>query len=366
MKFVLPQFLYALPVVWMVLALVLWLARRRRQTLVRKFVGEHSLSWTNTGRSACRQWWDTGLLFIAVSALLVALARPLYFQFDERSETQGAPYLIAFDVSRSMLASDLKPTRYAATTNALNKFFADTHADRIGLITFAGIGYLNAPLTFDSQALRTILSYVNPTALMDPGSSMASAMDRAARYFNSNNIPQRTLIVISDGEELDNGRALQLARTLQRDHRITIHTIGVGTATGARIPAYRAVPPAQTFPRMVQPGVIVTQLPPVAMQPPPSAPDITTKLDENNLRRIANAGGGRYYRLGQDGEGLQQLRREVLRPLAEKSARGDLQNYREGYFVPLGVAVLAIIAKLLLGADRFARKRTLPSILETN
>ena len=365
MKFALPQFLFALPVVWLVLALVVAETRRRRRVLLEKFVGANSLAWADTGVIHKRRAWDRVLLFVAVTALFVTMARPLYFQFDERSESQGASYLIALDASRSMLAGDLKPTRYTAVTNALDQFFADTRADRIGLITFAGIGYLNAPLTYDTRALRTILSYINPTALSDPGSSMASAMDRAARFFTSNALPQRTLILMTDGEELDGGKALELARKLKRDHQITIHTIGVGTATGARIPAYRAAAaPAQAAPMIFQNGVFVQPTaPPVT--PPPNAPDITTRLDENNLRRVANAGGGRYYRLGQNGEGLRQLREEVLRPLAEKTARGDLQNYREGFFVPLTIAILALMIKLWLGAERFARRRTLPSILGT-
>lgn len=362
MKFALPQFLFALPVAWLLLALLLGQARKRRRALLEKFVGAGNPIWSDSGTVQKRRVWDRVLLFVAVTALLVTLARPLYFQFDERSESQGASYLLALDASRSMLASDLKPTRYTVMTNALDQFFADTRADRIGLITFAGIGYLNAPLTFDTRALRTILSYINPTALSDPGSSMASAMDRAARFFTSNALPQRTLILMSDGEELDGGKALELARKLKRDHQITIHTIGVGTATGARIPAYRAAAPPQNAPMVFQNGVFIPPTaPPVAQ--PPSAPDITTRLDENNLRRVANAGGGRYYRLGQNGEGLRQLREEVLRPLAEKMARGDLQNYREGFFVPLAIAILALAARVWLGAERFARRRVLPSIL---
>lgn len=364
MKFALPQFLYALPAVWLALAVIFWQARRRRRALLEKFVGAGSPAWSDSGASYRRRRWDRGLLALAVTALFVTLARPLYFRFDERSESQGASYLIAFDVSRSMLAPDMKPTRYSATTNALDRFFTETHADRIGLITFAGIGYLNAPLTFDTRALRTILSYINPAALTDPGSSMASAMDRAARYFTSNAVPQRTLILISDGEELDGGKALELARKLKRDQQITIHTVGVGTATGARIPAYRPAPPANG-PVFMQGGTFIPPgMPPAPALPP--APDITTKLDENNLRRVANAGGGRYYRLGPQGEGLRELRAEVLRPLAEKNARGDLQNYREGFFAPLAVAILALALKLWLGADRFVRRRALPSILEAN
>lgn len=336
-------------------------ARRRRAAMLNRFLGEAVDQRVELGRLSTRAKWEIGWLFLLVTSLCVALARPLYFHFDERSETQGAPYLIALDVSRSMLATDLKPTRYAAATNALSAFFSESRGDRVGLITFAGIGYLNAPLTFDMRALRTILSYVNPGGLTDPGSSMASAMDRAARYFTSNAIPQRTLILISDGEELDDGRALRLARVLHRDHRMTLHTIGVGTVAGAKIPAFRPQTPVTMMGNRFNGGLNVGSPQPTN---DPSA-TLTTRLDENNLRRIANAGGGRYYRLGQDGEGLKQLRQEVLRPLAETMARNDLRNYREGFFVPLAIALIACVLRLVWGVDRFARNRPLTRILET-
>ncbi len=341
MRFATPEFLYAIPALWLVLGVGLRLARKRRRALLQKFAGAESRG-TDTGFSPKRKIWDTALTFLAFTGLMVALARPLYFQFDERSELNGTPYLIALDASRSMLAADVRPNRYSATTNALDRFLADTKGDRIGIVTFAGVGYLNAPLTFDTTALRTILSYINPLTLTDPGSSISAALDRAARFFTSNSIPQRTLIVISDGEDLD-GKSLILARKLHRDHNMTIHTIGVGTALGARIPSQR--------------GGAVTNATGFA---------VTTKLDENNLRRISNAAGGRYYRLGNDGEGLRQLREEVLRPLAEKAARNELENYREGFFVPLALAIAALLAKLVLGADRFVRRRPLPGILAVN
>lgn len=332
MKFALPQFLLAVPALWAVLGAGLWLARRRRLALLAQFAGSDSRR-SDAGSSASRRVWDRILVFILFTSLMVALARPLYFQFDESNELNGAPYLVALDASRSMLAADVRPTRYGAATNALDHFFAETRGDRIGIITFAGVGYLNAPLTFDTTALRTLLSYVNPLTLTDPGSSISSALDRAARFFTSNSLPQRTLIVISDGEDLD-GKSLALARRLHHDHSITIHTIGVGTALGGHIPSQR--------------GGTVTNSTGYA---------VVTKLDENNLRRIANAGGGRYYRLGNGGEGLHQLREEVLRPLAEKAARNELENYREGYLVPLGIAIAALLARLLVGADRIVRRR---------
>lgn len=341
MKFASPEYLYALPVVWLALGLGTWFANRRRRELLERFTGPAS-AWSNPGHSPTRRAWDAALTVLVVTGMLVALARPLYFKFDERSESNGAPYLVAIDASRSMLAADVRPTRYSAVTNALDRFFGEATGDRVGIITFAGVAYLNAPLTFDAIALRTILGYVNPYAITDPGSSIASGLDRAARYFTTNNLPQRTVIVISDGEDLD-GKALALTRKLHRDHRLTVHTIGVGTATGARIPGQRggAVTNATGF-------------------------QVTTKLDETTLRRIANAGGGRYFRLGENGDGLRQLRAEVLRPLAEEAARNERENYREGFFVPLGLALAALLAKLALGADRTLRRRPLPAILHAN
>jgi Ca-activated chloride channel family protein len=339
MKFAHREFLYALPVVW---ALVVWAIRRgalRRRKLLERFVGKVD-GWLEIGGSDTRRRWDHILFVVTVSALLVTLARPMYFSKDDRSELQGAPYLIALDASRSMLAADAEPNRYAASSIALDRFFANTQSDHIGLITFAGVAYMNAPLTFDMTALRTILAYIDPTALADPGSSLASALDRAGRFFRSNSIPQRTVILISDGEDLE-GKAVALARKLYREEKMVVHTIGVGTPGGAPIPAFRA----DTF---------ATNS--VGRQ-------VITKLDEANLRRVANAAGGTYRRLGRNGEGLASLRDEVLNPLAEKLARNDLRNYHEAYYAPLAAAVAALLARLALAADRAVRRKPLPSIL---
>jgi Ca-activated chloride channel family protein len=339
-KFAIPEFLYLIPLFWAFLSWATLRNVRRRRALIEKFAGGKNQDWAQTGGSTRRRSLDHLLFATIITALLVTLARPMYFAKDDRSELQGAPYLVALDASRSMLATDVEPSRYAAAVAALDRFFAESKSDHIGLITFAGVAYLNSPLTFDMMALRTILSYVNPLALTDPGSSLTAALDRVARFFRSNAIPERTLILISDGEELD-GQSVALARRLHREQRITIHTIGVGTPGGAPIAAWRS----GTY------------------RPNNNTREIVTRLDEPNLRRIANAGAGNYYRLGQNGEGLHRLREEVLRPLAEKMARNDLRNYHEAFYVPLGVAILALLARLAFGGDRFLRRKPLPSIL---
>lgn len=337
MKFAIAEFLYLIPLVW---AFIAWGAvrnARRKTALLKKFAGGE----VEVGGSAVRRRIDTVLFAVITAALLVTLARPLYFAPDDRSELQGAPYLVALDASRSMLAADMDPSRYGAAVMALDRFFAEAKSDHAGLITFAGVAYLNSPMTFDMMALRTILAYVNPHALVDPGSSLSAPLDRAARYFRSNAIPERTIILISDGEELD-GQSVTLARRLRREN-ITIHTVGVGTPGGAPIAAWRD----GTY------------------RSGNNTREIVTKLDEPNLRRIANAGGGKYFRLGDNGDGLRRLREEVLKPLAEKLARNDLRNYHEAFYAPLGVAIAALLARLVLGGDRVLRRKPLPSILNS-
>jgi Ca-activated chloride channel homolog len=321
MKFAYPQILYVLPLVWAVVAWAMYRSEKRRQLLLQKFAGAQ---FKPSLQKNLRRRLDRTLFFILITALYVTLARPMYFAKDSRNELRGASYLIALDASRSMLANDVPPTRYNAAGIALDRFFAETKGDHIGLITFAGVAYMNAPLTFDMTALRTILNYIDPQTLTDPGSNISSALDRAGRFFRSNSIPERTLIIISDGEDLD-GNAVSLARKLFREEHLTIHTIGVGAATGGYIPAVRG----DTY------------------QTNSTGRQVVTKLDETNLRRIANAAGGNYYRLGHDGEGLRKLRAEVLNPLAEKIARNDLQNYHEAFYIPLTIAILALVTRLI-------------------
>jgi len=340
MKFGHPWLMVAAPLVALGLGWLLRAARARSHGRIQAFAGGRR-SWADPGHVAARRRWDVLLLAAAAGFLLLALSRPLLFRRDEKSELQGLPYLVAVDASRSMLAADIRPTRWFATTNALDRFLASAGNDRAGLISFAGVAYLNAPLSFDMNAIRTTLRYMDPELMNDGGSSLASAVERAGRYFASNNIPQRVLILVSDGEDLE-GNVVTAARRWARDG-LKVCTIGVGTTTGAKVPLQRYAPQAgaarNTF-----------------------GQEVVSRLNESNLQRLAAATGGKYYRLGDNGEGLRRLRSEFLKPLAEAAAREDMQNYTEAFQFPLALAALALVAQVLVGADRFRRPQPLPPI----
>ena len=341
MKFAHPWILYATPVLTGLFWLLLHLSARRRAALVRQFTGGTNRPWADSGARPGLRRLDNCLLLFTCASLLLALARPLVYRQDEKSELQGVPYLIALDTSRSMLTPDVRPNRWTVATNGLDRFLAEAGNDRVGLISFAGVAYLNAPLSFDMNAIRTTLRYLDPELMNDGGSSLASAVERAGRYFVSNNIPQRVVILVTDGEDLE-GNLIPTARRWARQG-LKICAIGVGTPMGAKVPMNRFNPGGgsarNTF-----------------------GQEVVSKLDESNLQRLAAASGGRYYRLGDRGEGFRKLRGEFLRPLAEAAAREDLQNYREWYQVPLVAAFAALVAHVLLAAHRARRAIRFPAI----
>ena len=339
MRFTFPWIAYATP---LVVILAAWaqslLIRRRRQRLL-VFTGGHARPWADPG-FVRRRVQTSRIIFLAtVACLLLSAAGPLVFKPTNQSELRGIPYMIALDASRSMLAGDVRPNRWSAATNSLERFLADSRGDRIGLITFSGVAYLNAPLTFDMVALRMMLRYLDPNAIEDPGSSLASAIDRAARYFSTNQISPRLLVVISDGEDLA-GNPLDVARRLHNQMGLKICTIGVGTAAGSRVPLNRPGSAAKNS----------------------FGQEVVSRLNEGNLQRLAAMTSGRYYRLGEHGEGLDALRRDVLAPMAESAARADLRQYRPLFQVPLVMGLAGILAFVWIGADRHQRPRPIGSI----
>jgi Ca-activated chloride channel homolog len=329
MRFAEPAWLAAAPIMLLGLRLAFRRSDARRRTLLASFVGDASRSFAASNANPKFIILSRVLKSAAVAALAVALARPMIFRRAEPLELQGIPYLVALDASRSMLARDVPPSRWAAATNALDRFLSKSKGDRVGLVTFAGVAYLNAPLTFDTYALRSMLHYLDPNSIEDAGSSLASAIERASRYFESNHVDRRLLLVISDGEDLA-GSPLEVARRAARKTGLKICTVGVGTATGAKVPLDRYGRASRNA----------------------FGQEVLTRLNESNLERLAAITDGQYFRIGRNGEGLDTFRREVLTPMAESAARDDLRNYKPFFEIPALVALACLVGDIFIGSDR--------------
>lgn len=238
MRFAQPEFLWAIPAVVLLVVATWLLGIRRRRSLMSKFLGDAKRAWAANGAVSWRRSVDLLLVGVAGVMLVLSLSRPLLFRQDEQAELRGVPYIIALDLSRSMLATDVRPNRWSLATNSLSRFLELANADRVGLITFSGVAYLNAPLSFDTRAIQTMLRYSSPYSFdMDgetAGSDLGAAIERAGRYFTSNNISPRVVILVTDGED-SGDQLLNIARRWTRQG-LKVCAIGVGTRAGSKVP----------------------------------------------------------------------------------------------------------------------------------
>ncbi len=227
-------------------------------------------------RSAVRGWVKAFLLAFAVAALAAAVAGP-EFGVTERAVTQqGADLVVALDVSQSMAARDVAPDRLTVARNVIDALGKKLVGGRAGLVLFAGDAVLRYPLTTEPAVLGRVLDDSARGFRLVQGSSLRAGVDAALQAFgNDERRRRRIVLVVSDGEDLL-GEAPDLNRLRQRGVRV--FALGIGTPAGAQIPTYD------------EDGKFNGVLRGRDGQP------VTTRLDEERLRTIAEKDEGRYWR----------------------------------------------------------------------
>lgn len=180
-------------------------------------------------------WWRRPLLpVIGMLFLVAALMRPQWGVIEEVQSVAGLDIIVALDVSRSMLADDIPPSRLAVAKKAVTELLDHATGDRIGLLAFAGSAFLVCPLTTDYSIARRMLDELGPESIPKGGSSIAAALDEAQRSFRNTQPGGRLLLLVSDGEDHTGEIAPALDR-LQRDG-VTIIAAQAGTMEGGLIP----------------------------------------------------------------------------------------------------------------------------------
>ena len=264
-----PYWLLALPPL---VALAVWLARRRGRdgAWPRLLDGELlpllRLSEGGTGSSP----WP--LIGLAWTLAVVALAGPTWQRQITPAYRAPAAWIVALDVSPSMDAADVPPSRIARARYGIDDLLSAAHDARVGLIAFAGDAYTVAPLTSDVATVRNLAQPLAPSLMPESGNRLAPALAEAARLLQASPGRDRQVIVLTDGFT-DPARALVAAQRLRRQG-IAVNIVGVGTSTGAPDPDGNG-----GFVRDAQGQVVLT------------------RLDSDLLQQVATAGGGRFVPL---------------------------------------------------------------------
>lgn len=335
MSFGRPELLWlaaALPVAALLL-LALWRGRRVR---VAAALGDAALV-ERLGLAGVRAWpvGRSALLALAAAALGLAAAQPQWGLEQVQGKSQVRNVVLALDVSRSMLARDVEPSRLERERILTRRILREMPGDRVGLVAFAGRAYILSPLTVDHGALQLFVDALDPDIVSYGGSALSAAVRQATDLVRGErpNSGDRAVVLVSDGEALEQSEAVQQAAERARDMGVTVFTVGVGTTGGSLIP--------RTDERGRETGFVVD----------PSGNRVVSRLDESMLRQIADVTGGEYVRLAAPGS-TERLVDQLENLGSEAGDKGGATRRRDRSAWFIGAAVLALLLESAVGRTR--------------
>jgi len=302
----------------LLVAVFLWsLARRRKQL---SLLGDEKLVQSlMPGSSVARLQLKFLLLAAALFAGILGLANLQAGSRSAKIERKGIDVMIALDVSRSMLARDASPNRLEKARQLVSKLLEKLGNDRIGLVLFAGRAYVSVPLTVDFSALKMNLATASPDAVPTQGTVLAEAVSMCRQSFNAKETKYKSIVLISDGEDHDEEAMKEVKQAVEEG--IMINTIGIGSPEGAPI-----VDEESGTNRTDEEGK-----------------EILTKLNEEELQSIAEAGQGIYRRLGNSDAVADAVARQISS--TEQRSFGDtiFTDYASYFQYFLGIAVILML-----------------------
>lgn len=320
------------------LALIQWRYRRLQRRALREFAGPklHTRLLEDTRLSRIHRKQNLQLLALCLIGL--ALIGPQIGQKLTEVKRKGVDIVIAFDTSISMNAEDVKPNRLLRAKYEAGRFIQQLRGDRIGLVAFSGISYLQCPLTLDYSAAKLFLDVIDTGVIGTQGTAIADALETALEAFSSDEKKHKAIILISDGEDHE-GRLKAVIERLKKEG-VVVHSVGVGSLAGAPIPIVNPKTGEMEFKRDRGDRVV------------------TTALAEGSLREIASQTGGRYYRLGYDADIFSKIYTDIMQ-MEQKDIRShEYSDYQERYQLVLIPGILIWLISLLLAERKIERRRT--------
>lgn len=304
--------------------------RRIRRKRIEKLGDMAILNKLMPRASAARGWIKLSILSIALFFFAVGLARPQLGARIKEIEGTGIEIMIALDVSNSMLAQDYSPNRLERAKLAVSRLTDKLNQDRIGLIVFAGQAFVQLPITTDYVSAKMFLNSINTNSVPVQGTSLADAINLAVKSFSAESSnSSKAVILITDGEDHEDD-PIAAAKTAGELGAV-IYTIGIGSQEG------KPIPMADGELLKDREGNIVV-----------------TRLDEETLLQVAQAGKGKYIRAGNSDFGLEAIVDQIKNMDKETFSSVVFEDFNEQYMYFFGIALIFLILEFII-TDRKGR-----------
>ena len=322
-----PEYLWLLLLIPLLLALFVWYWGRRRAAL-KRFADTELIDHLAPGMNRRLPWTKFALLLLAIPLLSFALTNPQWAAERQEVKRRGIDVVIGLDVSNSMLAEDVQPSRMERARYFANALVDELTGNNIGVELFTCTSLMQAPLTTDYAFVKSVISAAAPYQISAQGTNLGDAITQAEDAFDEESANHRALILISDGEDHD-GSATAAAQAAH-EQGLLIYTIGVGTQSGSLMRI--------DLPDGRQDVVRA-----------PGGQAATTSANPATLEDIAAAGGGQFFPLSGDSGALAAaIRSRVDRIEKQEFESQSFSSYDSYFYYFLAPAIILLLVELAL------------------
>ena len=275
------------PLIFLVIAEIYGVRKEYVFPIANSKVKKHNYSRFNYDNQKIKY----ALFVLGFFCLIISAAGPQFGTKVKEVERQGVDLVIAFDTSVSMDAQDIKPSRIEKAKFEISRLIQSLNGDRVSMIVFAGTSHLYLPLTTDYEAALLFLHAIDTKMIPNQGTSISSAMDKAIDIVSRDEDKYKVVLLVTDGEDHE-GDAINLAKKAS-EIGIEIHTIGIGSNAGGLIP------------------IVENDNGQIGYKRDNSGRLITSVLNKNILKEIANAGNGSFYHFTNDGQNYTHINKAI-------------------------------------------------------
>ena len=324
-----PIYLYLLLIIPLLVVFYVYTNYRRRKKL-RQYGDPELMAHLMPNVSKYRPDVKFWLVTIALVMVIFMLARPQFGSKMETVKRQGVETVVALDISNSMLAQDVTPSRLEKSKKLVSRLVETFNNDKVAMIVFAGEAFTQLPITSDYISAKMFLETISPSLITTQGTDIRGAIDLAMKSFTPNEEVGRAIVLITDGENHEGGAVEAAQQAAEKGVRVFV--LGVGSPDGSPIP----VEGTNDFRRDKDGNVVVT------------------KLNEQMCQEIAKAGKGMYVRVDNTNNAERALNAEI-----NKLAKADVETQVYTEFDEQ-FDVLAWLALILLAVDVMLLNRKNP------
>lgn len=323
-----PYYLYLLTLI-LVLATLFYLSRYQRKKKLNEFGDKVLMDAMMRDVSSVRPHVKFWLCMLSLACFIIALARPQFGTKVDTRERHGIEAIIALDVSNSMMADDVKPSRLEKSKMLMSNLFDSMKDNQVGLVVYAGDAFVQLPITSDFVSAKLFLDAITPSLVETQGTDIAQAFDVSIESFTHREDVNRAIFLITDGEDNEGGAVEAAKRASKRG--IHVYVLGVGLPSGAPVPD----PNSDGFFQDEDGNVVIS------------------KLNEEMCRQIAKAGNGTYIYVDNSSSAQHALLRQIDKLSKSKLSSTVYSEYNEQYqgFLILGLLFLVLDIVVLAKAN---------------